>query len=136
MSEFSSDCFKSFYRNEKPAIFKPAFEFNRVTPTYSLFELCNRKLHGAMAAANKTVLITESLFVRITACAGIEEGEDPVLGLEQKEAYVLALIVVGIEFRHLGLECRDFNNDIGSALRCRRIDGLARAGNELQEEES
>jgi hypothetical protein len=89
-------------------------------------------LHITIAAGNTTLLIAESLFVRITACAGVEEGEDPVLDLEQKETYVLVLIVVCIEFRHLRPERSYINDDVRSALRRTRVDDLARAGNEQQ----
>ena len=70
--------------------------------------------------------------MRITAGAGVEKGEDPVLDLDQKETYVLAPIEVGIKFRHLRLERSYINDDCRSALRRRRVDGLARAGNEQQ----
>jgi len=136
VSELISGCFKRLYRNAKLAIFKPAFQFDRVTPADPLFELCNRKLHGAIAAGNTTVLIAESLFVRMTTCAGVEKGEDLVLDLEQKETYVLALIEVSIEFWNLRLERSYFNDDIRSALRRRWVDGLTRAGNEQQAEQS
>lgn len=132
MSELISGRFKRLYRNAKLAIFNPAFKFDRVTPADPLFQLANRKLHSTIAAGDTTVLIAESLFMRITTCAGVEKGEDPVLDLEQKETYVLALIEVGIEYRHLRPECSDFNDDIRSALRCRSVDGLTRAGIEQQ----
>jgi len=132
LSEFISCRFKRLYRNAKLAIFNPAFQFDRVTPADPLLQLANRKLHSTIAAGNTTALIAESLFMRITAGAGVEKGEDPVLDLDQKETYVLAPIEVGIEFRHLRLERSYINDDCRSALRRRRVDGLARAGNEQQ----
>ncbi len=44
VSEFISGRFKRLYRNTKLAIFKPAFQFDRVTPADPLFELCEPEI--------------------------------------------------------------------------------------------
>jgi hypothetical protein len=63
--------------------------------------------------------------VRIAACTGIKKGTDLVINLDYEITDALALIVIGIEFRNLGLKAFRIDNDVLIALRGRGIRRLA-----------
>ena len=66
--------------------------------------------------------------MRITARAGIKEGEDFSLDLEHEIADSFALEVITEEVRDIGLEARCIDNDVLADLWCWRIFGLPGAG--------
>ncbi len=60
--------------DEVSAVFNAALEPDRITAADAFFEFMQGKGDVAVAADDETVLILISLFVRITARAGIKEG--------------------------------------------------------------
>jgi hypothetical protein len=66
--------------------------------------------------------------MRITTRAGVEERADPALDIEHKVIDVFPLEPIGIKFWHFRLKTRRVDDDVRSALFCRRVGGLMRTG--------
>jgi len=128
-------CF-GFQRGDRYQVFPvlhPAFQLDRIAPAQALLEFVQGKLHVAVAAGDGTVIAPVSLLVRIAARAGVEKGKDLVVELEREVADVLAVIAVGMERRHIGLEACRINDDVRALLRSRRVGWLAGAGERQQD---
>ena len=85
------------------------------------------ELHAAVAAGDGAVSVPVSLFVRIAACAGVEEGEDVAMNSENEIADVPALVLMGVEFGRFRIKACRVDDNVRAELRGRRIHSLLRA---------
>jgi hypothetical protein len=124
-SEFVGCILKGLLGDAILALFNSAVDFDRVAPADPFLQFIYGELHAAVSAGNRTIVATVALFVRITACTGIEIGADFVVDLDHKVIDILALKMIRIEFRNLGLKAFRIDNDVLRVLRGRGIRMLA-----------
>ena len=92
-------------------VLHPAFDLDRITITDPFFKCIDREPLVAGPADNGPFIMPVTPLVRVAGDAGVEEGEDLVLDLEDEEVDVLVAGLEGKEQRYLRFELRRVDRD-------------------------
>jgi hypothetical protein len=93
-------------------VLHPARYLDGITITDPFLELIHGEPLIASPADHDSFLISVSLFMRITGNAGVKEGQDIIINLDDKKANILSLVSVGEKLWNVPFELGNIDNYI------------------------